>query len=595
MKRHAFILISLSSTPVLSTTNKVIPAIITRSQSSTTPRNLVGTVEIVTAFEPGELKNTRFDGFVSVTPEYQQSFRSNRISQCLFGSDLISRDDCPRLLINGSQVKNRAHQSWLADYFGLPPDYESIVEFSPVIQDYIVDFSFFLRWNNLISLFVSFPFVYTKRSLDIHETVITPGIAPYAAGYFAPQAISRNQLSPNFTSFISGFNAPPNIQPLRYGKMTPNPLTKTGLADVQILIGADIVTTERISVYINTRCAIPTGTTPSGEFLFEPIIGNHEHWELGGGATLGIMVWKDSYPESYCAFFTDLQLTHLFASPRCKFFDLCLGGNSRYMLAHKLGAPIQDMLQGDQQDALLQFKEIITPIANLTTLEVNTKHSFQAELTAFFHYHHYNWEFNIGYNLWAISCEQICVPPHCNHHIDQGWALKGDAHLFGFDAQNNFTSVALSATQSSATIHSGNNYPGSVPFITIPDVSAITFSDQNPGVDNPQTAQATTTAAPVHDLVVAPNSSRTIATSIQPVLLSSNDIDLCSALTRGMSHSIFTHISYRWTKWEDTIVFLGIGGKVEVVPTVRLPKCSTCPNCTVTQAAVWVKGGVSFD
>lgn len=599
MKHPTLLVVLICNSCTVAQPNRVIPALITRSQSSTTPRNLVGTVEVVTAFEPIEFSDALVDGFVSLTAEYQQSFRSDRISQCLFGTDLISRNDCPRLLISGSQVKDRFTQAWLADYFGLPPDYQSIVEFSPFIRDYIFDLEFFFRWHHLLSIFISLPFVHSKRSLGLCETVIAPGVLGYDAGYFAPQAVDRSQLPNSFTSFISGCQIPhlndTTFEPLCFGKMAPCGITENGLADVQILLGVDVLTTDRISVYINARGAIPTGTKPTAEFLFEPIVGNGEHWELGGGATLGIIVWEDEYPESYRAFFADLQLTHLFASKRCKFFDLCTGGNSRYMLAENMGTPIQDSLQGDQDAATSQFKDVITPVINLTTIQVDTKHDIQAEFTAFFHSHHCNWEFNIGYNLWAISCEKISIPTECPLLINQGWALKGDAHLFGFDDQNNFSPVPLSATQSSATIHSGKNYPGSVPFVNIPDITTSIFSDQNPGVDNPQNAQASTTGTPVHDLVVAPNSTRTIATSIQPILLSKDCIDVCSAQARGMSHSLFAHLSYRWTNWEDYIVFLGIGGKVELVPTVRIPECSTCPNCTVTQAAVWVKGGVNFD
>jgi len=49
---------------------------------------------------------------------------------------------------------------------------------------------------------------------------------------------------------------------------------------------------------VSFYAAAPTGNRPLGAFLFEPIIGNGKHWEVGAGLTSHTNIWK-SEDESY--------------------------------------------------------------------------------------------------------------------------------------------------------------------------------------------------------------------------------------------------------------------------------------------------------
>lgn len=578
--------------------NNVLPFITTRSHSSDMPRTLVGTIDFL--LYDKQNKDRNWHASLSATPVYQRSFRSDRISQCLFGNDLISADDCPRLVISGSQIKNRGHQDWLADYFGLPPDFKSNVEFNPSIKDFIIDTQFIAQWNRF-SLLVSLPFVHQRRSLDIRETIIAPGVLGYTPGYFSPAAVDRTNLLPNFSTYISGCGLPQledvTFEPLSFGKMHCKQVTDNALSNILFILLAEIVNNECWKLFVNVRGATANGTRPNAEFLFEPIVGNGRHGQLGGGLLFAYTFWNNSC-EQTIDWITSLQVDHLFEADQYRFFDVwnnCKSrGNSRYMLAQKITPPVENDLQGTSGTPDAQFKNVLTPLVNLTTLCVKSNYSIQAELTSFLHYQHCNWDFDIGYNLWAISCERICKDKSCDLAINQGWALKGDTYLFGFDDQNNFESVALSGTQSNATINAGNNFPGSAPFVTIPNTTTITFSDQNPGIDNPEQANGTTNANPTHPLVNQPDSMRDIQTSVQPVLLSDDLIDTCFAQSRGLSHSIFVHLNYRWTN-HCVVPYLGIGGRIEIVPKVGDLTCTSCPNCAITLVEVWLKGGIDFD
>ena len=51
--------------------------------------------------------------------------------------------DTRSINISGSAIANRGANDWLADYFGLPRDFQSTVIFKPTISNYILDFSFY--------------------------------------------------------------------------------------------------------------------------------------------------------------------------------------------------------------------------------------------------------------------------------------------------------------------------------------------------------------------------------------------------------------------------------------------------------------------
>ena len=169
------------------------------------------------------------------------------------------------------------------------------------------------------------------------------------------------------------------------------------------------------------------------------------------------------------------------------------------------------------------------------------------------------------------------------------WALKGDAHTFGFVAQQlppqNLpvgTPVALSATEHKATINSGTNLSDD-------------FASQNHQIDHPQPAFAGNQrlVATINDTTIA----NQINTSIQPQFISFHDIDINSAATSGFSQKIFTHFNHKIAHGETVESYIGIGAEIEFgrqagpTPAIGADKCV---NCALSYWGMWLKGGVSF-
>lgn len=648
------------------------PYIAFRSQSRDKVRQVVGSVNNI---HLSDMES--WWGSAWITTEYTRSFRPNSIIRCLFDDDVINSglcsftnfntcntvccptvitpfdQDCDAsfdrrtILVQGSQVSNRNQRAWLADYFYLPPDFNSALNFSPKISNVIVDFDLYFGFDEWICgayFFAYGPFVHTRWNLDFCETFSVRGTLPDTPGYFNPSGIIANNLLPNFTAYARGesissvddiiFNS------LNFARIDNCGHSKDGFAELRLELGWDFFQSQCYHLGINVQAAAPTGTRPNALFLFNPVVGNGKHWEVGAGMTGHYTIWTSDIEDKSFGFYFDANVTHLFKTRQQRTFDLRCKPNSRYMLAERLGTPITSNLQGASvtlpelvagQGTVpsAQFKNEYTPVANLTTLDAQVSIGAQADIVAFFNYSSCGFSWDLGYNFWGRSCEKI-HPSACSHDRscppvisslctpgqENVWALKGDMRIFGFSSNGDSTPintpVPLSATESMATIHGGTNF-----------ISTNSNPTTNPGVDHPLFAYADSVATPFRVLVNPndPNSSTNhIMTSVDPVFINCCDIDFKG--TRGISHKIFTHFSYNFEcdSWHP---YVGVGGFAEFGKRNRLQcneslcvsscvsACSSnaggcgargcnnskdhCENCALSQWGLWIKSGISFN
>jgi len=680
MKRYISIILLISCTTAVSVT----PYYNARSQSFNGAREIVG------AGWNSQINICDMDqwyGNFAITSEYTQSFKPENICQCLFGSfascynpcrpcydpcklsccqdsccflyeqpqelcgqghmpycscctmpccDSCCDDSCCFLKVSGSHVENRGRQDLLADYFGLPTDYKSIVCFKPEISNLLVECNFYLGLDEWVpGLYLKFraPIVHTRWDLNMAECIQDDGVNNHLPGYFNSTlygmdpnyyGIQRMHLVPSFTAFITGcsFINVPDIRflPLHFAKMNCTDLTKTALADLRMELGWNFACDRHYSIGLNLQAAGPTGNRPEGFYLFEPIVGNGKHWEVGGG----LQAFYDFYvseDECNCAsIYFDANITHLFKTKQVRTFDLCGRPLSRYMIAGKFAKPVQDLQAGPDTALAIpskQFLGIYEPLANLTTFSVDVGISAQADITLMLQYMHSNFSLGIGYNFWGRTCEDIefrCDCP-CQFESDT-WGLKGDAFMYGFkhnfDGTISTTAVALSATQSRAAICKGTNNP--------PDGFDNLGWPQNPGVDHRQPAWDKNGK----ELVVfdpVQSSTAQVYTSLDPILIDLCDINIGRSGTKGLSHKFFAHIDYKWGECECWVPYIGIGGEVEFghndgccnecydpcctlyddpCSTCCIPcgpcyeTCRCCSYCSLSQWGVWLKGGIAF-
>ncbi len=266
---------------------------------------------------------------LSVVPEYNHSFKSNKINKSLFG--------CLPLTFSGSQVIGRNATDILADYFGLPSDFRSIVDFEPIIVNFMMDFDLHIGMDNIAQgLYVQLhmPIVHTKWDLKMAECVADPGttFTSYPAGYLAatPLELSALTIGPTapknvMTAFQGKAKFGDMHEPLQFGKIFGRQI-QTRVSELWLELGYNFLLSDWYHTGIGLTMAAPTGTVRTSEFLFEPIIGNDHHWELGGVLSGHVDLWRASESDRKLSFFFDAKVTHLFTGRQKRSFDLIPNG-----------------------------------------------------------------------------------------------------------------------------------------------------------------------------------------------------------------------------------------------------------------------------
>ncbi|MFC1842936.1 hypothetical protein ACFLYU_04725 [Candidatus Dependentiae bacterium] len=595
-----------------------------RSQGRDSARELVGWQQFTNKYD----MDSTYGAF-SATVEYSRSFRNERLTHFLFGNDLVN---CCELHVQGSQAPNRNPKAWMADSFGLPTDFESKISFCPKIQNIVIDLNFYLGLDELaegLFMRLNAPIVWTKWELCPCERVCNQGENGFDAGYMSTSTIPRTSLAKSFLQTMNGSYKFGDMQtPIRFGRIGNNCCTKTRLGEIDFSFGWNFSTEEDHHFGAFLYVAAPAGNRPCGTYLFEPMVGNGKHWEFGGGFTGSWIFYRSEECEDrYMGLWLEATVAHLFKTCQCRSFDFCCKPNSRYMLLEEMGSNddvIQGEVDGESVTANYQYKKNLIPAINWATFNIDVRIDVQADIALKFGYISDNWDFDIGYNLWARTGEKFCCDC-CACDTGKKYAIKGDTWLYGAEgAAGDGDKSALSASQSLANIRSGKNYP------------AVDSDNPktNPRIDNPYNAEKDGT-----DLyVIGDSPSARIKTSIDPVLVSRNLLNLGKSPS-AITHKVFAHIGYAWKDCqEDWVPFLGIGGKVEFAQdnykdcccdscnTCCDPCCNTtcsttcntnscsnssnsccnnnccdscCDSCTrrggVSVWGVWIKGGVAFD
>lgn len=565
-----------------------------RSQSVNAARELVGWQTHINLFD----KDCLYGSF-SITPEYTRSFRSGRIAEYIFGDDVTATSSKGTLAISGSQADNRGSHDWLADYFGLPTDFKSEVTFKPRIENFLVDFNLYLgldEWMCGLYFRIHAPVVYTRWDLRATEAVSAAGANGYAAGYMGSAAVDNATLRKDFLTAVDGTNTFGDMkEALKYGKMSKDRDTKTRLSDIEAALGWNFWQCEDYHFGLQIRGSAPTGNRANAEYLFEPIVGNGNHWTLGGGVSAHAVLWRGCDEDHFFGVWLDANITHLFRTKQTRSFDLKNKPNSRYALLAEMSSTVGNNLFANTTNTDVvadvaslaggvapshQYANKLLPVINVTTFDVNVSIDVQVDAALKFSYYNCGFEADLGYNLWARSGEKFKLRDSSTF-TEKKYVLKGDAFVYGFSAAAGNAPIALSSSQNTSDIHGGKNFPSGF---------TLANSVRNPGIDNAYPAQIVAGAAAASTITYAPGvaANSQTRTSKDPIFVKADDIDM-SKTPSAMSHKLFGHISYNWDDCEDWIPFLGVGGEIEWAGKYD------SNYAAVSQWGVWIKGGISFN
>ncbi len=168
------------------------------------------------------------------------------------------------------------------------------------------------RWHDQGLWFdITLPVVHVKNKVNLDERVTS----------------SSTPLAGSSANMRAAFMNPA----WRYGKIAPCGRGKTGVADIEVRIGLDMVHKCVCNYGGFIGFIAPTGNHPSARYLFEPMVGRNHHWGIIWGSESTFELWESEDAESRLRMSIDLNNNYLFEATERRSFDLRDKSWSRYI------------------------------------------------------------------------------------------------------------------------------------------------------------------------------------------------------------------------------------------------------------------------
>ena len=419
-----------------------------RSQADNLARRIVG--EEFLLIEGDDCH--RLQGVISVASEYTRSFDRNDLGTYFSFNKtpamLFAGDEAPADIVEKRDVR--------AEYFGLSSEFNSTVEFKPQVENVIVDVNLHFNLDCCVcGLYfdIGIPINWTRFGMNLEEDRKNAGTTiDLGQGVNNPQSFSTNIIQAykgkNGGVPIAGLI----FEDLKFARINGRQ-TDTSVADLEFILGYNIFCNDCGHFGINFRVAAPTGTRPKGEFVFEPVVGNGKHIQVGGGISWHYIVWEDNCYEQSFSFWVEAEVHHFVEARQNRTFDLIKNGvGSRYIQLKKF--------EPDNT-----FTGTIIPAANVTTLVANVSVSAIGEAIIMFNYQRCGFLFDVGYGIWGRGKEKI--------KLNKQIKLKGKIIPERLGVAGKIEAVTDDRTKSDATIKT----VGSVDGASLADNIYITLSD----------------------------------------------------------------------------------------------------------------------
>jgi hypothetical protein len=551
-----------------------------RSQGANTARELVGWQTEINKYGVGQPY-----GAITLLYEYTRSFKSKRIARDLFGTD--------RLDFEGSAITtNRRPNALIADLFGLPSTFSGSIRIRPRIQNHIFELDGYWAfddcscWNGFWFRFHA-PVVHTRWKLGLNhcDNILTATFQPFPLCTFSTSQTTTQ--APSVISALTGNFAVNGQRFLCSGLFPACARKKTRLADIDLLFGYNFVNNECSHFGIFLMLVLPTGNKPNGDHIFQPIVGNGRHFELGAGFTGHTLIWDDGCNQSLYLY-GEGNVTHMFKNRQCRLLDFCNNGPfSRYLLLREF-----------QADGLTPTGNVVSATC-FNRRNVNVRIDVKGDASFKLAYRWCGWGFDVGYNVYGHSREKVrlgenCSP--CSADIQKlGIAGTNGVCCFTFptvpSATTGCNAISGASTGTSlinATFSTSNAFTPTVPSgadraLPVPSLGATSVclvAGQTPPVVGTlvPTNNATCTAVTP---ILAPVSSR-------PVLVTVNDLDPRSAQACAvLTNKVFGHVAYYWADDCGWCPHVGVGAEGEF-------RSNNSGKAGLNQWGVWLKGGCSF-
>ncbi len=533
---------------------------IPRSLGANTARQLAGWEEFIYQFDVGEFYLTT--GHVL---GYTHSLHPDRIARSLFGTSVLH--------FVGSQVKDRPRCALLADNFGLSTHFRGSLHIDPTIENIFLDNQFFIGldpWLCGLYARIHAPIVHTRWSLRLRQQIEKPEMQfpDFPACY-----VSEN-VAPASTDIIQALSGDFTFGDMqdqwKYGRFRCGTQTKTGLADIDLIVGYMPCQSDNYHFGFYGQLVVPTGNKFTARTVFEPLIGNTRHWELGIGLTGHLVIWERDADQSL-AVYAEGNMTHLFKNRQMRSFDFCHNGLlSRYMLLKEL-IPVGD--------GFAYGGRLINGI-NFATRPVHVSVALKGDVSAKLCYRSPCFIVDLGYNFYGIMEEHVKFLP-CPE--EKMYGIKGNEGVCALEYETQGSQppltfgplvhkISLNATEHNATIRrpAATDNPQNLTLESSTDIAVTALSRQTGIIEGPDVIQA--------------------YSSNPPILVTTKSLHKESGVMPSQAtHKVFGYLGYNLYSCDWCYnPYIGVGGELE------LDALACTERSALNQWSIWVKGGFEF-
>jgi len=331
-----------------------------------------------------------FGGTLQIVPFYRTSNRESSLGK-YFGTngknELTVAPPGPNVDVQTSLIAHRHDTvSPFSDLIKLNPEHTTCGAYFSYQQD--LD-----KLNNRLFLRFNIPVVEVTNDLHLtntspdKDTVTNKNILDFFNGTFKQTDVENLQ------------------EPLTSAKID-GPNKNSGVADVECMLGYMLTEKEEYEMSGHIKVVLPTGNEPTGEYLFEAIVGNGKHWGIGAGIDAALNISK-SETDSF-EFLAHLDYTYLFREDEKRTIGFRNGinnvgpGSTREDLSVVLPW-FQYVLGGENG------KMGTLPLANILTRHVSVLPGSKLQGHASFAYHRNDTTFDFGYSFFAQEGEKVRI------------------------------------------------------------------------------------------------------------------------------------------------------------------------------------------
>ncbi len=559
---------------------------------------------------------------IASTVEYTRSFDTHCIAKRLFTTNRLTfaGSETDTECIEGQGlINNRPPNDIVADYFGLSTDFLGTLAIKPLIENAIIDIQLYFGLEDSgpgLFLWVNAPIVHTRWTLGLDSCVVcepkfrgctvfpecymysgpvkpiqdpncpVPGFddrvpvsCPVNSNLDLPRRLrNADCTTQSLREALSGdFTFGDMTEPWKYGRFSFCPRSKTGLADIDVMVGWNIIQNDYAHFGIFGVTVVPTGNRPKAHYIFEPLIGDGKHWKLGGGASAHLSLFPNTEESCFnMGFYAYGRAVHVFETDQIRSFDFKqqVSGQTpiltRYMLLKEFNTA------GEYNGTMINA-------INFATRNCEVKVGLLADISLKAFIAVNGWEFDIGYNFYYRHCENVCIKTDCPCGID--------SRIFGFKGLEGvcctpytvdngivevpaLTNSPISTTQPNATMfnpHLPQDDPTLTGSITCLGWNSIQFTEDTP-IEERNFDELTPT-----NCFIGINTA-------EPVFITCADLDARSAAQGEMrTNKVFGHLSYTFDSCYTPFVGIGAEGEFDAHHKNALQ-----------QWGIWIKAGASF-